>query len=129
MEKYKKYYDLIKAQSHIFDKTQNCKIGQTWEYHLCPVIRNAIMLAIDYGANKDVVEVAAIFHDYADLIDMNNRNEHHILGANLAREILIKDGFDKDFIDKVCLCIKNHRASVQLEKISLRKYVLQMQML
>ena len=121
MEKYKKYYDLIKAQSYIFDKTQNCKIGQTWEYHLYPVIRNAIMLAIDYGANKDVVEVAAIFHDYADLIDMNNRNEHHILGANLAREILIKDGFDKDFIDKVCLCIKNHRASVQLEKNSIEE--------
>ena len=39
--KYQKYYDLIKEQSEIYDKTQNCQIGQTWNYHLYPVIKNA----------------------------------------------------------------------------------------
>lgn len=121
MKKYDKYYDLIKNQSEIYDKTQNCNIGQTWEYHLYPVIQNAIMLAIDYGADKEIVELAAIFHDYADLLNLNNRENHHILGAKLAKEILLKDKFDTNFIDKVCLCIKNHRASVKLEKNSIEE--------
>ena len=49
---YEKYYKLIKEQSEIFDKSQNCKVGQTWDYHLFPVIKNACMLADKYGANK-----------------------------------------------------------------------------
>ena len=116
--KYEKYYKLIEEQSKIFDKTQNCKIGQTWEYHLLPVIKNACMLADKYGADKDIVEVSAIFHDYADLLDFANRENHHILGAELAERILIHDGFSQEFVDKVKLCIINHRASVINQKFS-----------
>lgn len=119
--KYEKYYKLIKEQSEIFDKTQNCNVGQTWNYHLLPVIKNACMLAEKYGADKDIVEIAALFHDYADLIDFDNRDNHHILGANLAEEILLDDGFDKNFISRVKLCINNHRASVVKEKFSIEE--------
>ena len=116
--KYEKYYNLIKEQSEIFDKTQNCQIGQTWNFHLLPVIKNACMLAEKYGADRDIVEVAAIFHDYADLLDFANRDNHHILGAELAEGILSEDGFEQDFIDKVKLCIRNHRASIVNQKLS-----------
>ncbi len=119
--KYEKYYRLIKAQSEIFDKTQNCEIGQTWKYHLLPVINNSLILAEKYNADKDVVEVAAIFHDYADLLDMANRDKHHILGAEFVEKILQKDGFKQNFIDKVKLCILNHRASVVNEKFSIEE--------
>lgn len=119
--KYKKYYDLVKNQAEIYDKTQNCGIGQTWKYHLLPVINNAIMLAEKYNADRDVVEVASIFHDYADLLDLNNRDNHHILGAELAEEILLKDGYPQEFINKVKLCILNHRASVVKEKFSIEE--------
>lgn len=116
--KYKKYYDLIEKQAEIFDKTQNCQVGQTWKYHLLPVIKNAVMLADKYGADKDVVEVAAVFHDYADLLDFANRDNHHIMGAELAEGVLSQDGYPQDFIDKVKKCIINHRASVVKEKFS-----------
>lgn len=119
--KFKKYYDLIKAQSEEYDKSQNCNVGQTWQFHLLPVIKNACMLAERYGADKDVVEVSAIFHDYADLIDMNNRDNHHILGAEMAEEVLKKDGFSDEFIEKVKRCIINHRASVVNEKFSIEE--------
>ncbi len=119
--KYEKYYKLIKEQSEVFDKSQNCKIGQTWNYHLLPVIKNACLLADKYGADKDIVEIAALFHDYADLIDFDNRDNHHIIGANLAEEILAKDGYDMDFINRVKLCINNHRASVVREKFSIEE--------
>lgn len=119
--KYQKYYKLVEEQSIEFDKTQNCKIGQTWNYHLLPVIKNACFLAEKYGADKDVVEVAAIFHDYASLLNFANRENHHILGAELAEGILLQDNFSQDFIDRVKLCIKNHRASVLREKFSIEE--------
>jgi len=119
--KYRKYYNLIKEQSEIFDKTQNCQVGQTWNYHILPVIKNACMLAEKYGADKDVVEVAAIFHDYADLLDFANRDNHHILGAELTEGVLKIDGFDQEFIDRVKNCILNHRASVVRDKFTLEE--------
>ena len=36
----------------------------------------------------------------------------------MAEGILIQDGFSQEFVDKVKLCIKNHRASVINEKYS-----------
>lgn len=119
--KYEKYYNLIEEQSKIYDKTQNCNIGQTWQFHLLPVIKNACKLADIYNADKDVVEVAAIFHDYANLIDYENSENHHILGAELAEKILKDDGFNQEFINKVKLCILNHRASVLREKFSIEE--------
>lgn len=119
--KYQKYYKLIEEQSIEFDKTQNCKPGQTWNYHLLPVIKNACFLAEKYGADKDIVEIAAIFHDYASLLNFTNRENHHILGAELAEGILLQDNFSQKFIDKVKLCIINHRASVLKEKFSIEE--------
>lgn len=114
--KYEKYYKLIEDQATKFDISQNCQIGQTWKFHLYPVIKNACFLAEKYGADKDVVEVAALFHDYANLIDFANREKHHLLSAELAEKILLEDNFDKEFISKVLSCIRNHRASVLREK-------------
>lgn len=116
--KFEKYYKLVENQALAFDKTQNCFLGQTWKYHLLPVINNAIFLAERYGADKDVVEAAAVFHDYANLIDYANSENHHSVGASLAGEILKKDGFDEAFIEKVKKCIFNHRASVVFDKFT-----------
>lgn len=120
--KYEKYYKLVEEQSKIYDKTQNCEIGQTWTHHLYPVIQTSLMLAEKYGADKDIVEVAAVFHDYANFIDYSlNSHNHHIIGAELAEKILQQDGFEQSFIDKVKLCIINHRASVVREKFSIEE--------
>ena len=116
--KYEKYYKLIQEQAEVYDRTQNCQIGQTWKYHLLPVINNACMLAEKYGADRDIVEVSAIFHDYANLLDFANRDNHHILGAEMAEAILLQDGFSEDFVKKVKTCIINHRASIVNEKFS-----------
>lgn len=119
--KYKKYYDLIQNQAEHFDKTQNCQIGQTWKYHLFPVINNACMLADKFGADRDIVEVAAIFHDYADLLDFANRDNHHTMGAELAEVFLRQDGFDDEFIERVKQCIVNHRGSVPKNKLTIEE--------
>ena len=53
-----------------------------------------------------------------NLLDFANRENHHILGAELAEGVLIQDGFSQEFVDKVKLCIINHRASVVNQKFS-----------
>ena len=44
--------------------------------------------------------------------------EHHIIGASIAEEFLIKVGYPKDKIDLVKKCILNHRGSKLMEKTS-----------
>ena len=119
--KYSKYYKLIKDMAREFDVSQNCKIGQTWQYHIQPVINNALLLADRYGADKDIVEVASLFHDIADLVDYGNRGQHHILGAEMTAKILKEDGFDEEFISRVEKCILHHRASVYKDKYSIEE--------
>ena len=85
------------------------------------MLKSACKLAEIYNADKDVVELGAIFHDYANLMDYDNSEQHHILGAELAENILKQDGFEQDFIDRVKLCIMNHRASVLREKFSIEE--------
>ncbi len=118
-------YDMVEAQCKAFDKLENIKEGQTWKYHILGVIQNSIMLAQKYGADREIVEVAALFHDYANLVDFNKYSEvHHIVSGELAEPILIKYGYSQDFIDKVKKCIFCHRASVLKEKNSIEEVCL-----
>ncbi len=118
----KELYDLVEKQSHTFDKHENCEHGQTWKYHLLPVVKNAVMLAERYGADREIVEMAALFHDYAGMVDYDKYYEvHHIAGGDLAEPILKKHGYSQEFIDKVKVCILNHRGSDLKEKSSVEE--------
>lgn len=118
-------YELVETQSKEFDKHENVEDGQTWKYHLYPVIKNSIMLAKKYGGDVEVVEIAALFHDYANLVDFDKYSEvHHIASGDLAEPILRKYGYAQDFIDKVKKCIFSHRASVVKDKFSVEEICL-----
>lgn len=115
----KELYELVQAQSKIYSKRERADDLVTWKYHVEPVIKNAIMLAEKYGADIEIVEIAALFHDYANLIDMEKYGEtHHIASGELAEPILRKHGYSQDFIDKVKKCIFSHRASATKEKLA-----------
>ncbi len=115
-------YDLVEGQCKEYDKFENVKQGQTWKYHILGVIKNSIMLAEKYGADKEIVEIAALFHDYANLVDFNKYSKvHHIASGELAEPILIKNGYKKAFVDKVKKCIFSHRASVLEDKNSIEE--------
>ncbi len=121
----KELYDLVETQSREFDKQENVADGVTWKYHLLPVINNAIMLAKKHDGDLEVVEIAALFHDYANLVDFEKYSEtHHIDSGKLAEPILKQYGYSQDFIDKVKRCIFAHRASVLHDKISVEEVCL-----
>jgi uncharacterized protein len=95
--------------------------GMGCYYHIRAVVNNASMLAKQFGADKEVAIIAAWLHDVASITDYNLYEEHHIHGAEMAREILEKFNYDKKKTVQVQSCILNHRGSISGERLSLEE--------
>ncbi len=83
-----------------------------YNYHILPVVKNALLLAKKLHANKEIVETAAFLHDIGTgraRKGYKAQNLHHITGAAKTKKILNRLGYDKDFIEAVCHCIISHR--------------------
>lgn len=101
-------------------KSENNKFGYgIWTHHIVSVVEYSIQLADKVGADKEVVEIAALLHDYASIKDYAMYKEHHIHGADEADKILTGYDYPVDKIDRVKECIISHRGSVLVDKSSL----------
>ncbi len=89
---------------------------EIWTYHIAIVVKYAKLLAYKLGADKEIVELAALLHDYASVKDKSMYEEHHVFGAIEAERILKDYKYDEVKIEKVKECILQHRGSVTLEK-------------
>lgn len=89
-----------------------------WTHHIVYVIKYAKLLADRLGADQEIVEIAAILHDYASIINKGFKEDHHIIGAQLAGEILSEHGYPMNKIGIVQSCILSHRASKPQEQLS-----------
>jgi uncharacterized protein len=72
--------------------------------HVLRVLALALHIGEREGADERIVRTAALLHDVAEAQD---RNQHHLLGAARAREILA--GADAGFVEAVAHCIEAHR--------------------
>ncbi len=114
---------LVNLQKGIYGRCQRQtnKFGIGCYYHIASVVKNAEILAERYGADKEIVMIAAWLHDIASITDYTLYELHHIHGAEMAYEILKGYGYDDKKISLVQECIKNHRGSVNSEKSSLEE--------
>ncbi len=110
-------------QNEIYNRCQKetNKFGMGCYYHIAAVVKNAEILAEKYGADKEIVMIAAWLHDIASITDYSLYELHHIHGAEMAYPILKEFDYDDNKISLVQECIKNHRGSVNLEKNSLEE--------
>lgn len=92
------------------------KFGIGVYYHIKAVVNNAVLLADNFGADKEVVIISAWLHDIASITDYKLYEKHHIYGAEIAEGILKE--FDYDKIELVKKCIINHRGSVNNTRLS-----------
>ena len=90
-------------------------------YHIKAVVDNAVMLAKQFGADEEIVTIAAWLHDIASITDYNLYEEHHIHGTEMAKEILETYDYDKEKIAQVQSCVLNHRGSISGERLSLEE--------
>lgn len=84
--------------------------------HIERVYRMAERLAQAEGADVEIVRAAALLHDIEGSNPAeNNRAGHHHLSAEIAAEILQKEGWTAERIAAVQHCIRAHRYRDPLE--------------
>ena len=82
-----------------------------WEEHIKYVVQESLKLSKTYGADIEIVELAALLHDIALMAKVGVRSEHHVNSANLAKNLLAKYKYPEEKSNKVIKCILNHRSS------------------
>ncbi len=87
-----------------------------WDHHILLVYKIAIRNYVSYGADRDIVALAALLHDIASVTNKEFTEEHHIIGASIAEEILSKYNLQREQIELIKKCILNHRGSRLVEK-------------
>jgi len=93
-----------KTKKYVLKLCENSDIR--WRYHIVSTVKYAKLLSDRFGANTEVVELASWLHDIASIKGI--KIDHHIKGAQLAEELLLKAGCDKKIIKEVVNCILSH---------------------
>ncbi|HYE12782.1 MAG TPA: HD domain-containing protein [Patescibacteria group bacterium] len=114
--------DLIEEIERIVEaacKSDSNKYGYgIWSHHIVDVVKHAKQLAEKLNADTEIVEIAALLHDYAGIKDSSMTKEHHIYGAVEAERILNDFGYPEDKIQIVKDCIITHRGSVPMKRLT-----------
>jgi uncharacterized protein len=92
---------------------------EIWTYHILSVVRYAKLLAKKLGADEEIVEVAALLHDYASIERRGYYEKHHLFGAKEAEKILKRLNYPQEKIEKVVHCIYTHRAAEAIRRETL----------
>ena len=58
-----------------------------WTHHILKVIENTKRLALRFDADPEIVELAALLHDYANIKDKSLYEDHHIHGPIEAEKL------------------------------------------
>ena len=87
-----------------------------WTHHILYVIEYGKLLAEQLGANEEIVEIAALLHDYASIKDESLYRDHHLHSPLEAERILRKLCYPEEKIQAVKQCIASHRASTGAER-------------
>ena len=116
--------DIIKyLERDIKEKCEspNNFFGMGGYYHIKAVVKNAVELAEKYGADIEIVTIAAWLHDVASITDFKYYEEHHHIGAEMAADLLKNMDYPKEKIELVQKCIFNHRGSYIQRKYSIEE--------
>ena len=104
----------------LIDEIRKYHDEDDFQYHVVPVVKNALLLSEKLNADKDVVEMASYLHDVAKRLGKKNniqeyvkKNEHHIEGEIFTRRFLKDKGYEEEFIEKVAHCVLAHRGRAQ----------------
>ena len=88
-----------------------------WEQHVKLVVKEALNLADEYGADKEIVELGALLHDIALVMEVGTKADHNKNGKEIARQILEEYGYPDDRKERVLGCVLHHRSSQYAENL------------
>ena len=116
----KEIYDLVEETC----KNSSSKPYTAWTHHILIVYEIAKDLAIKYDADIEICELSALLHDYSSVSWIWPQEDHHIYGAKLSEEILLRYAYPKEKIEHVKSCILTHRWSKRMEFESLEAQII-----
>jgi uncharacterized protein len=127
----RKNYDYQKIKNEVGNLVKKAcysednKFGEdAWDYHILIVAKRSLVLGKKLKADLEVLELAALLHDYASIVDYKFFKEHHIHGAQLAEEILLDLNCPREKTEHIKECILNHRGSRERNHKSVESEIL-----
>jgi uncharacterized protein len=87
-----------------------------WTHHITRVAQIGKRLAEQFNADAEIVEIAALLHDYASVKDVALYADHQRHGPVEAEKVLRNLGYPQEKIEAVKECIAAHRGSLPGEK-------------
>lgn len=116
-KQYQEARDYIYAEVRRAAYAKSNKFGYaTWPYHITRVVEYSLKLGRKMKADLQVLEIAALLHDYAAVVDEKLYEKHNLHSAVLGEKILRKFDFPEDKINQIKHCIHSHRGSLQLSR-------------
>jgi len=108
-----KIYSLIEDEC----KKETNPFGYSvWDEHILKVVENGKILAERYSADEEIVEISALFHDYAGIKNYSFYEEHHYYSAKFAEKILLSLNYPQEKVEKIKEVIISHRGNKPKEK-------------
>ena len=93
-----------------------------WDNHIKYVVKIANELAEKYGADKEIVEISAILHDIAKVLEVRENESHNIVGAEIACEFLQKYSLSENQIKQIQNCILKHSGEVDADNLTIEEW-------
>jgi uncharacterized protein len=100
----------------------NARFKESFDSHFKIVVKYCLELAEKEDADKEIVEIAAWLHDIGNI--RGHQEDHHIISAEIADELLSGLGYPRERIEAVNHCILTHRGSVVIESESKEAQIL-----
>lgn len=79
-----------------------------WNDHISRVVFHAVRLAKEYGADVEIVELAALLHDVSMPAEYGDREKHNIYSEEMAEQLLFSLNYPGDRTALVKRCILHH---------------------
>lgn len=108
---------------------QSCEYDRqdSWNKHIYQHIKNVYRyahdLAIKRGADVEICELGALFHDMSKVANFGPRDEHEKYGAQMARSILTELGYPDNKIDLVEKCVLHHSSDKDCTRDTLEEQI------
>jgi HD superfamily phosphodiesterase len=98
--------------------TECCSINNVfgkafYEEHIQVVIEYGRRLSEIVGADEEIVTIAAYLHDISVVQDIGSMSRHNILGADIAKELLLQNNYPLDRTELVEQTILTHSTPVK----------------
>jgi uncharacterized protein len=117
--------EIINRSNKFEEETKGTKDEYNlYREHVQYVYKYATMIAEEKNADLEIVELSALLHDIA-MTDSNlDRTKHNEYGSIIAEELLSKENYPTDRIEKVKQCILNHSSKRKEYRTTIEEQIL-----